>query len=133
MEGIRLIHDVGSAQMCRKKSTEEGRMQGSHEGNMKGGRAKLSPSISRHFSPHHAVTTYPTSPDLATIVWPHHALTTCLSLPGAALASLASPLKEPVGLAVLRAIENGQCGKARTGLAFLFEPGHRCTERSTQS
>jgi len=133
MEGIRLNHEVGSAQMCRKKSTEEGRMQGSHDGNMKGGRAKLRPSISRHFSPHHAVTTYPTSPDLDPIVTHRLSLTACRSLPEPALLSRVSVIEEPVGCAVGQTITDGRRRKGSDRPRPSRRAGHRCAERSIES
>jgi len=118
MEIQHLIHAVGSPRTRREKSTGEG----SHEGNVKGDRAKLRSPIS-----------FPISSHIAPIVSHHLPLTTRLSLPGAALESLASHSEEPVGLAVIRSLLSGQCGKARTGLAFLFEPGHFDVPQGAQS
>ncbi len=138
MEGIRHICQVGSPRSRREKSAGEG----SHEGSVKGGRAKLRPSISRRISPdiatimppHHTMTTYHDNiPEIAPIVWPYRTLITCLSMPDIALESTVSLYEEPVGLAVIRAHRHGQHGRSRTGLDLLFEPGPRCTERSTQS
>jgi len=122
MEGIRLIHEVGSPHSRREKSTEEGSREGS-----RGGRAKLRPT------PIPIVTTSLTSPNLDPIVTHRLSLTACRSLPDAALLSRVSVIEEPVRLAVLRAIENGQWGRARTGLALLFGPGHRDVPQGAHS
>jgi len=118
MEGIRLNHAVGSPRTRREKSTGEG----SHEGNVKGDRAKLRSPIS-----------FPISSHIAPIVTHRLSLTACRSLPDAALLSRVSVIEEPVRLAVLRAIENGQWGRARTGLALLFGPGHRDVPQGAHS
>ena len=108
MEGIRLNHAVGSPRTRREKSTGEG----SHEGNVKGDRAKLRSPIS-----------FPISSHIAPIVTHRLSLTACRSLPDAALLSRVSVIEEPVGLAVIRGHRHGQLARAWSGLALLFEPG----------
>ena len=121
MEGIRLNHEVGSAQMCRKKSTEEGRMQGS----MKGGRAKPRPPLM-------SMTTSSISPNIAGHR-PHRLpLTTCLSLPDTALLFHASFIEEPVGCAVRHTITDGRRWKVSGRPRPSLRTGHRVAERSIE-
>jgi hypothetical protein len=118
MEGTRTV----GTRMCREKSTEEG----SHEGNVKGGRAKLRPSPKSSFPTRHI------SPDLAPIVVQHRSLTTYRSLPDTALPDCPASNEEPVRCAVSRTISTDALGKARAGLAFLSKPGHRVAEKRSR-